>query len=75
MQLVGYPAESSEAGGQRPREPFEEDFFQMRYGEPFPRDPAVVRALEDAGMIQTPAPLPWRKEEVRALSRMFGLPE
>lgn len=74
-QLVGYPAESPEAGGQRPREPFEEDFFEMRYGNPFPRDPAVVRALEEAGMIQAPAPLPWRRDEVRALSRMFGLPE
>lgn len=74
-QLLGYPAESPEAGGQRPREPFEEDFFEMRYGQPYQRDPAVVKSLEEAGMIQRPAPLPWRKEEVRALSRMFGLPE
>jgi hypothetical protein len=75
MQLVGYSAESPEAGGQRPREPFEEDFFEMRYGNPFPRDPAVVKTLEAAGMIQAPAPQPWRKDEVRALSQMFGLPE
>ncbi len=74
-QLVGYPAESPEAGGQRPREPFEVDFFEMRHGNPFPRDPAVVKALEEVGMIQASAPLPWRKDEIRALSRMFGLPE
>ena len=74
-QLVGYSAESPEAGGQRPREPFEEDFFEGSYGKPFKRDTEVVQALEEAGMIQAPAPLPWRKQEVRALSRMFGLPE
>ena len=74
-QLVGYPAEAPEAGGQRPREPFEVDFFEMSYGNPFKRDPAVVEALKTQGMIQEPAPLPWRKQEVRALSRMFGLPE
>jgi len=26
-------------------------------------------------MIQAQAPLPWRKDEIRALARMFGLPE
>jgi len=74
-QLVGYPAESWEAGGQRPREPFEEDFFEGKYGVPFRRDPAVVEKLKEAKMIQRPAPLPWRRDEVRALARMFGLPE
>ena len=74
-QLVGYPAESPEAGGQRPRGPFEQDFFEMRHGSPFARDPAVVEALRREGMLQEPAPLPWRKQEVRALARMFGLPE
>ena len=74
-QLVGYSAEGPEAGGQRPRPPLEEQFSEMRYGQPFRRDPAVVKALEEAGMIQTPAPLPGRKEEVRALMRMFDLPE
>ena len=74
-QLLGYPAESADAGGQRPREPFEEDFFEMEFGKPFQRDPKVVEALAEAGMIQAPAPQPWRKDEVRALSRAFGLPE
>ncbi len=74
-QLLGYPAESREAGGQRPREPFEEDFFEMEYGKPFRRDPKVVEALEAVGMIRSAAPFPWRKDEVRALSRAFELPE
>ena len=73
-QLVGYPAESWDGGGQRPREPFEQDFFEMRYGNPFTRDPQVVEKLKEAKMIQDPAPHPWRNEEIRYLAQMFGLP-
>jgi nitroreductase len=73
--LLGYHGESREAGGQRPREPFEEDFFEVRHGHPFYREPAVVESLEAAGMIQPGSPLPWRLTEVRALARKFGLPE
>ena len=73
--LVGYPAESWEAGGQRPRPAFESLYFEGEYGVPMQRDPAVVEQLKQDKMIQEPAPLPWRKDEVRALSRMFGLPE
>ena len=75
VMLVGYPAESWEAGGQRPRPPLEELFWDGAYGTPFRRDPEVVKRLEAARMLQAPAPLPWRKVEVRALARMFGLPE
>ncbi len=73
--LVGYHAESWETGGQRPREPFEDDFYEGRYGVPFHRDQRVVEELEAAGMIQPGAPLPWRRDEIRGLARMFGLPE
>jgi len=73
--LLGYRAESREAGGQRPREPFEEDFFELRYGHPFYREPAVVEQLKAAGMIQEPALFPWRMEEIRGLARKFGLPD
>ena len=73
--LVGYHAESWEAGGQRPREPFEDDFYEGRYGVPFYRDQQVVEELKEEGMIQPEAPLSWRREEVRGLARMFGLPE
>ena len=76
VQLVGYSAESPEAGGQRPRtEPWEEIYFEGKYGRPFERREEVVESLRAAGMIQAGAPLDWRKAEVRALSNMFGLPE
>lgn len=72
---LGYPLESSDAGGQRPRPPFEELYFDGVVGRPFPRDPEVVAELEQARMFQPAAPLPGRKEEVRKLSRQLGLPE
>ncbi len=75
VMLVGYPAEDSKAGGQRPREPFEQDFFLGNFQTPFPRDEKVVEELKAAKMFQEPAPFPWRKAEVSALARMFGLPE
>jgi nitroreductase len=73
--LVGYPAESWEAGGQRPRPPLEEQFYEGKYGNPFKADLKVTEHLKAQKMIQRPAPLPWRKEEIKALARMFGLPE
>ena len=75
IQTVGYPAESRDAGGQRPRRPFERLFFLNEYGNPFPRDPAVVEELKREKMFRDPAPLPWRKKEISALAHLFGLPE
>jgi nitroreductase len=74
LQLVGYPAEDREAGGQRPREPFARLFALGRWGAEFPRDQAVVGGLETMGLIQAPAPLPGRREELDYLSRMFDYP-
>lgn len=71
---LGYSAESREAGGQRPRPPFEELYFEGRVGKPFPRDPVVVKELEEAKMLQKPAPLPGRKEEIQKLAQKLGLP-
>lgn len=73
--LVGYPAETWEAGGQRPRPPLEEIYFEGKYGTPFRADQKVTEELKAQKMIQAPAPQPWRKAEIRALARMFGLPE
>jgi hypothetical protein len=73
--LVGYPAESWEAGGQRPRPPMEEIYFEGKFGTPFKPDPKVTEELKAKKLLTAPAPLPWRKEEVRALAQMFGLPE
>lgn len=72
-QLVGYSAESTE-GGQRPREPFEDDFYETTYGQSFTRDEAVVEQLRSTGMIQDQGQ-PWRRDEIRNLARMYGLPE
>jgi nitroreductase len=72
LQLVGHSAESGAAGGQRPREPFEALFAMGRWGAPLPRDEGVVDDLRRGGLIQAPAPLPGRDEELRHLGRMFG---
>jgi nitroreductase len=73
LQTVGYPAESPEAGGQRPRRPFETLFHMNRYGTPFPRSEAVVDELRRDGMIQDAAPLPWREAELAYLKHALGL--
>ncbi|MBE7518456.1 MAG: nitroreductase family protein [Thermoflexaceae bacterium] len=73
--LLGYHAGSWEDGGQRPREPFEEDFFEGRYGTPFVQDPGVVGRLKAERMIQDEAPLAWRRGELSALADMLGLPK
>lgn len=73
LQAIGYPAESWEAGGQTLKPPVEELFSEMEYGNPFASDPAVVAELEREKLIQTPAPLPWRDAELRALARATGV--
>lgn len=75
IQLLGYSAEGTEAGGQRPRPDFEDLYFDGQWGTPLLRDPAVVAELIEAGMIQEPAPLPYRRREIRALAAMLGLPD
>jgi nitroreductase len=75
LQTVGYPAEDAEAGGQRPRLPFEQRFALNRFANPFPRDEAVVAELEAAGMIRPTAPLPYRRDELRWLQAQYGLSE
>ncbi len=72
---VGYALESREAGGQRPRPAFEELYFEGKVGQPFARDQKVVDELRKEGLIQDPAPLPNRRDEIRELARKLGLPE
>lgn len=74
VQTVGYPAESWEAGGQRPRPPFEALYSLNRCEQPFPRDPAIVAELQRDGMITRPGPLPGRREELRRLGERFHIP-
>jgi nitroreductase len=75
VMSVGYPAESREAGGQTLRHPFEELFFEMEYGQPFKEDAQVVEQLKQAKLIQEPAPLPWRDEELKYVLRGLGIEE
>jgi nitroreductase len=75
LQLVGYPLEEKEAGGQRPRRPLSYSYFEGSVDRPFEEDPDVTERLKQEGMIQTPGPFPYRDTEVRMLSRMLGLPE
>ena len=75
LQCVGYSAESIEAGGQRPRLPFESLFSLNEVGAAFPRSEEVVSELEEARMFQTPAPLPWRQEELEYLQKGLDLPD
>ena len=75
LQTVGYPAEDPEAGGQRPRLPFETRFALNRWDAPFPRDPAVVAELERAKMLCREAPLEYRQAELRWLQEQYGLSE
>lgn len=74
LQTVGYPAEHWEAGGQRPRQPFDRLFHLNRFGEAFPRDEAVVDELTADGMFTRPAPLPWREAELEHLQKALEIP-
>lgn len=75
QQLVGYAAEDPDAGGVRPRFPFEQVYSYMKWGEPFQRDERVVAELEAEGLPQpTGKTKPSRFEELRYLARMFGYP-
>ncbi len=75
LQTVGYPAEDPEAGGQRPRLPFEQRFALNRWGTPFPHDERVVEELVAAKMIRPTAPLSYRRDELRWLQEQYGLSE
>jgi len=73
LQTVGYPAEHWEAGGQRPRQPFERLFQMNSYETPFPRSEKVVEQLREDKMFTTPAPLPGREAELDYLKRALDL--
>jgi nitroreductase len=73
IQTVGYPLEDPRAGGQRPRQPFEQLFHMNRYGDAFPRDPKVVEELQRDRMLQAPAPLPYREAELAFLQKALDV--
>ena len=73
LQTVGYPAESADAGGQRPRQPFEKLFSMNGYGKPFPRSQAVVDELIRDSMIQPQSPASWREAELEYLRKALAI--
>ena len=73
-QTVGYPVESPDAGGQRPRLDFEQLFQLNSYDNPFPRSVDVVGELTDDKLLQPAAPLPGREDAVEALREKYDLP-
>lgn len=73
-QTVGYPLESPDAGGQRPRLPFESLFRLNSYDNPFPRSQQVVDELTRDKLFQAAAPLPNRDEEIEAIRQKYDLP-
>jgi nitroreductase len=73
LMSVGYPAESWEAGGQTSKHPFCELFSEMEHGKGFREDPEVNDELKRDGMVQTPAPLPWRDAELKYLRRALDI--
>jgi len=69
---VGYPLESADAGGQRPRLKFEKLFHDNAFGVPYASEPATVELLREKGLIQEQAPLPGRIEEVVSIAERHG---
>lgn len=72
--LVGYPAESPDGGGQRPRPALEHNYYRGQYGTPWIEIPEVTERLKRDGMIQEPMNAERRLQEVRDLAERFGLP-
>ncbi|HYB90608.1 MAG TPA: nitroreductase family protein [Candidatus Binataceae bacterium] len=75
IMSVGYPAESTIAGGQTVKAPFESLFYEMEYGQPMKQDPQTVEEMKQANMIQQPAPVAWRDAELKAVVRALGIEE
>ncbi|MBQ75921.1 MAG: hypothetical protein CMQ20_12990 [Gammaproteobacteria bacterium] len=75
LQTVGYPLEHWEAGGQRPRLPFNDLFHMNEFGNEFPRSEAIVDELKEDGMFTRPAPLPEREEELALMTKALDLKE
>ncbi|MBW2272662.1 MAG: nitroreductase family protein [Deltaproteobacteria bacterium] len=73
-QTVGYPLETADAGGQRPRLPFENLFQLNSIDNPFPRSQEVVNELTGDKFFQAPAPTPNREQEIDEIAKKYKLP-
>jgi len=73
-QTVGYSLENLDAGGQRPRLPFEKLFQLNSIDTPFPRSPEVADELTRDRFFQPAAPLPGREEQIEGIREKYKLP-
>jgi nitroreductase len=73
-QTVGYPLESPDAGGQRPRFEFGTLYQLNSYDNPFPRSQKVVDELTRDDLLQAVAPQPGREEEIERIREEYDLP-
>ncbi|MCP4007676.1 MAG: hypothetical protein GY725_26135 [bacterium] len=73
-QTVGYPLENPDAGGQRPRLPFEQLFQLNSPDQPFPRSETVVDELTRDRLLQSGAPQSGREEEIERIRVKYDLP-
>jgi hypothetical protein len=69
---IGYPLESPDAGGQRPRLKFDRLFHDNAFGRPYASDPAAVELLREKGLLQDQAPLAGRFEEIVDIAERHG---
>jgi nitroreductase len=69
---IGYPLESPDAGGQRPRLKFDRLFHDNAFGRPYASDPATVELLREKGLLQDQAPLAGRFEEIVEIAERHG---
>ncbi|MCP3983889.1 MAG: hypothetical protein GY723_05840, partial [bacterium] len=73
-QTVGYPLENPDAGGQRPRLPFDKLFQLNSIDNPFPRAQEVVDDLTGDKLFQAAAPVAGREEQIEEIRAKFKLP-
>ena len=72
---IGYPGETVESMGWRPRSPYGDIIYKEKCGVPAVADPAVDAELEALGMMGTPSALtPERLADVNKAAEAMGLP-
>ena len=73
---IGYPGESVESMGWRPRSPYGDIIiYKEKFGTPVVADPAVDAELESLGMMGTPSALtPERLADIIKGAEQMGLP-
>jgi nitroreductase len=72
---VGYPGESVESMGMRPRRPYGDIIYAEKFGEPAVEDPATNAELEKLGVLRAESTLsPERLAAINTAAEQMGLP-